>query len=251
MGRGDDSDDNSMEPAAAWMLEGTQRSAEEIAKHTLDEANKRFKGRGGGRGAGPSQGGGSGSSKKDDLLMQLVKVLASLAIANSRDLRELTGTVFHCFLFDVGHLLVVELQKTGKEYFEKVKDNKMDHKEGPPFLHMWVTLVRVMCQHPDLPKEAKAVLMKYWNTFVTKKPRAELESEVRHCRCRLTHNKQQAKITFAVSQSSIGMFTDPAKPTLEQAIVATLEAMKGLKKVGPPPAAHLEREAIKLLERFS
>jgi hypothetical protein len=179
-----------------------------------------------------------------DLLKDLVKVLAGLAIANARDLREITGALFHCFLLPNDSVIAVEMQKTGKEYHDKVKDNKKSHVEGPPFLHMWITVIKVLAAATagKLQKEIKDEMVGYWNEMVKKK-REDLEMEVRHCRIRATHGKKEMKLSFAVSTHNV-------TTKFEQSLRMVLTAYDGIKKIGPPPAGHLEREAVKLLEKL-
>jgi hypothetical protein len=223
-----------MEAAASWMLEagGTKRSADEIAKQTTEEAKRRQ--------------GGSGSRRENgeerDLLKELVKVLAALSIANARDMRELTGTIFHCFIFPEQHGLVKAMVETGKKYHEKIKDNKKNHNEGPPFLHVWVAVINYLAkdQEGKLKESDKQILVQYWNEAV-KKPREDLELEIKHCRAKPTYDKKFYKISFAVACTG-GDF--------EKALLSSMETLGGIKKIGPPPAGHLEREAQRLLERM-
>ncbi len=84
-------------------------------------------------------------------------------------------------------------------------------------------------------------IVSYWNKLATKKTRAELEMDVRHCRARLTHNKERANITFAVAACS---------SDLEMALHTATVACGREQKAGPPPGGRLEREAVRLLELF-
>ncbi len=71
----------------------------------------------------------------------------------------------------------------------------------------------------------------------------------------MTHSKQDAKISFAVSSSSSLRAFDGGKESariaLEIAVHEALLAAGAKKNVGPPPAGHLERDAMRFLEKFS
>jgi hypothetical protein len=217
-------------------MTGTTRSQDELSQNAVDEAKRRLRGSGSG-----------GSRDRDrgealDLLKELVKVLATLSIANARDMRELTGSLFHCFIFPADHPLVKTMVQTGKDYHEKVKDHRKDHNEGPPFLHVWVAVIRFMAEDSmqKLNATDKNELVKYWNEAV-KRPRESLEMEIRHCRAKPTHDKKSYKVSFAVAATG---------SDFERAMVQGMTALGGVKKLGPPPAGHLEREAQRLLERM-
>jgi hypothetical protein len=226
-----------MEAPAAWMMTGIKRTQDELSKEAVDEAKRRVRG-------GGSSGGSRDRDRGEamDLLKELVKVLATLSIANARDLREITGSLFHCFLFPAEHPLVRTMVQTGKDYYEKVKDKRKDHTEGPPFLHVWVSVIRFMAEDSmkKLQEADKHELVKYWNDAV-KKPREALEMEIRHCRAKPTHDKKFYKVSFAVAATG---------SDFERAIVQGMTSLGGVKKIGPPPAGHLEREAQRLLERM-
>jgi hypothetical protein len=55
------------------------------------------------------------------------------------------------------------------------------------------------------------------------------------------YDKKFYKVSFAVANTG---------SEFERAILGSLESLGGVKKIGPPPAGHLEREAQRLLERM-
>ena len=71
-----------------------------------------------------------------DLSKQLLKVLAGLLIATSRDVRDIAGSIFRTYLLDATHDMAKKLLAIGKEYYETVKLNPKSHDRGPPHLHL-------------------------------------------------------------------------------------------------------------------
>jgi hypothetical protein len=68
-----------------------------------------------------------------------------------------------------------------------------------------------------------------------------LELEIKHCRAKATNDKKNFKVSFAVASTG---------SDFEKAIVGAMTSLGGIKKIGPPPAGRLEREAARILERF-
>eukprot|EP00974_Lingulodinium_polyedra_P002817 263724-Lingulodinium_polyedra.AAC.1 len=64
----------------------------------------------------------------------------------------------------------------------------MGHGLGPPFLHVWVALIKAVGMSNKVSEGCKQVLAKYWEEKV-KHGRTSLEEEVRHCRLKKAFKK--------------------------------------------------------------
>ena len=121
-------EDNILGPSLApsWMLDSAKRRV--LAEDEADGAappSRRA------RPAGPATGenapGHSKQGQNGGLPLQLLKVVAGLAIATSRDVRDIGGAIFRTCLVDAGHQLSKAWLATGKEYYETVKQKPKEH----------------------------------------------------------------------------------------------------------------------------
>ena len=188
----------------------------------------------------------------DKAIKQMVKMLAKLVLANSNQLREVMGTVWNTFELDVAKPVVVKIKEVNAAYFQQTKDNPK-HQLGPPFLHTWTALVQTMCTDKEVPQEAKATVLDYWNKKVTKVDRLQLEQEVRYCRLR--DNKgdgksdvKKVRLQFALAHDCF--HGEGNKISIHEALNKGLLAMGAIRRVGPPPRGPLEREVMKMLEQW-
>ena len=62
------------------------------------------------------------AGKKGGLLLALVAILARLSLTNSRELADLTGACYHCWIVPVGVAPVPIMNEAGKSYSEACKE---------------------------------------------------------------------------------------------------------------------------------
>ena len=202
------------------------------------------------------------SKKGTDLLKELVLVLTRLSLSNSRELAEITGTVFTTYLVPLEAPLVASGLAAGVAYNEAAKDLKAKQEAGeegidlaglgPPHLHVFVAVLRTMAEQKLSEEDAK-VVKDYWDEVVCKTPMLELGSEIKYFRVKtLKEQEQQSKkVAMAKVQFAVDVVHVPAMQALETVLMRMIESMQGQRKYGAAPRGPLEREASRLLDRLS
>eukprot|EP00959_Pyramimonas_sp_CCMP1952_P102708 2148086-Pyramimonas_sp.AAC.1 len=99
-------------------------------------------------------------------LKALVKVLTKLCLNNSRDMADLIGACYSCFILAAAHPLVLAVLAAGKQYYESCKEAGRDHTYGPPWTHMWLALLTALLEHPETPETSKKALKVYWEANI-------------------------------------------------------------------------------------
>eukprot|EP00959_Pyramimonas_sp_CCMP1952_P177350 3707246-Pyramimonas_sp.AAC.1 len=179
------------------MLAQPAAAAEEVPgsrkRRALVEVVEEAKKEGGGKGGG--------------VLKALVAILARLSLSSAAELRELCGVVFVTFLVGAEHAVIKAAKAAGVAYHQEVKRRKADNVQdpmGPPFVHVWVALLRAIGQAGPPPDIGKS-LEQYWNDFIMKNSIDQVATSVRACRVRPTrkqdNQKAMARVTFAVDHS--------------------------------------------------
>jgi len=67
---------------------------------------------------------GGGRASKQNILVQLVMILTRMSMNQARELAELTGVMFTCFLLPLSHVLAVLTMDGGDEYQEMVVERR-------------------------------------------------------------------------------------------------------------------------------
>ena len=67
---------------------------------------------------------GGGRASKQNILVQLVIILTRMSMNQARELAELTGAMFTCFLLPLSHVLAVLTMEGGDEYQEMVAERR-------------------------------------------------------------------------------------------------------------------------------
>ena len=135
--------------------------------------------------------------------------------------------------------LVDSLQAVGKAYFEKAQADKHGHGQGPPYLHLFVQLIKWVASSKKGTEDHNNIIAEYWNSRVCQVPRDELAADVLHCRLRPTWKKEVFKFQIAIS---------PSQPLLKAAVELAIIREGGTLKLGGAPAGNAERSVAKLLE---
>lgn len=196
---------------------------------------------------------GGDKPDKKQVVAQLILILTRLSLSNAAELRAVTGAIWHTYLIDSSHPVAKAMTQTGKDYHEKTAQSPHNHGLGAPFLHMWCALLRALGADKRVQGEARDCLEAYWTQRVCKVPMGELELDVRHCRQKKAFKQGLCKINLMVSARAChnnNAYNDKSPMTLEEALITAMKQAEIEKKVGPPPAGALEREARTLLDKF-
>ena len=200
--------------------------------------------------------------KGGDVLEELVLVLASLVLVNSRELANLCGTVYTTCLLPVQAAIGKAAVAAGKKYDEQVKQLKEDKetddsvdtgKLGSPYLHVWAAVIMMLVQE-EVDAERKAFFKKYWDEVIMVMPLQQLGEHIRYFRVRAPKGKekekeakkkkQTVKLQFAFNVEGI-----PAAQGLSKFFEGSMLHEGGERKVGPAPRGSLERDAQRLLDK--
>ena len=68
--------------------------------------------------------GNGGRASKQNILVQLVMILTRMSMNQARELAELTGAMFTCFLLPLSHILAVLTMEGGDEYQEMLVERR-------------------------------------------------------------------------------------------------------------------------------
>ena len=189
-----------------------------------------------------------GKPDQQRVLAQLILVLARLSVANTAELRSVCGVVFHTFLLPADNVITKAVLATGKDYHDTVSENPKSHSLGPPYLHIWVALVKSLGKAESITPTLKQSLETYWKERICTVQREALAEDVRHCRLKKAFKAGTYKLQISISAASkVG---PGAEISLEEAIVWAVKAAGGELKIGQAPQGSLEREARTLLDKF-
>ena len=201
---------------------------------------------GGGAGAGPSSGEtGGGRRGKRTKRHSALGGRAGDSVSGQR------GRTERADRHRVQDVFGSRLGEAGRIYHEsagaiksKPEAERADAQEqlGPAYVHVWVAFLRSLAATRGLAPEHVAVLQSYWESNVVKSAPVQLAAHVRHCRAKKIEGKEGwTRIVFC---------QDPVTLPLEGALEAALQLQKGVRKFGPAPRGHLEREASRLLTQM-
>ena len=187
---------------------------------------------------------GGGKPDQRAILGQLILVLARLSVANAAELRSVTGVVFHTFLLPADNSVTKAILATGKDYHEQVADNPKSHSLGPPYLHIWISMIKALGL-AEISPVLKKTLETYWKDRVCTVQREVLAEDVKHCRMKKAFKTGTFKL-----QISVSAMCKAGDMSLEETIVWAVKAAGGELKIGQAPQGSLEREARALLDKF-
>lgn len=104
-----------------------------------------------------------------------------------------------------------------------------DHKLGPPFIHAFAQLLRMVIEDKRNQDERPA-LEQYWTGTILRLGLDEVAMEVRYCRLSRCKGQEEPddKLQYHVRDLN-----------LDKLLYRCLERMGGIKKIGPPPRSEL------------
>ena len=215
--------------------------------------------------------GKKGGASKNDVLEQLVQVLARLVLTNSNDLRELTGMLFTTHLVPVTFSLAAQALVAGKQYQEMVQEQKIEKNKsrgsnednqaeaamdttsaaddlGAPHIFIAMMAIQAMINDSTLVNmEEHAALLAVWKLKVEGKSEEDVHSIIRVFRARKPQ-KQSKQKGLTAEYVKITLCMDPM---LEAPITSLLRKIGSIRKSGKAPRGYLEREASSLLNRMT
>jgi hypothetical protein len=235
------------EPAWALTLasKGKRKGEEEEAKGAAGaggEARAIKAARGKAAAAAAASGGSGGGGGKGDVHKELVKILAKLCLTNATEIRDISGVIYITYLVKKESSICEAMKEAGVKYDDAVQGNPT-HNLGPPFLHVWIAMIKAMVQLKDMEVAHKELLIKYWNDTIMKKTMDELITSVSYCRLKKTMKPEIVKVQYCLTIQS--EYTG-----MGQAIAAAWKLEKADLKIGPAPRGILEREARRLLTKL-
>ena len=194
-------------------------------------------------------------TKGKEGVTEIVKILTKLVLTNSRELADLTSTVYKTWEVEIKGSVVEAMAKAGADYDSESKElkkkseagEKVDFKaRGPPYLRVWLAMLQAAAKEFEgLSKDIEG----YWVNVVQKGDANSLGSHVRYCRLRKNKRKEEGEelkghIVIAIDADTM------VGQTVVEMVGNIMEAMKGKRTVGPPPRGPLERDAARLLARL-
>ena len=199
------------------------------------------------------------AGKDGSLMRALVSVLARLTLTNARELAEVTGSVYDCFLVGASLPLTREALQAGKDYSNDCKSKGKDHGNGPPWVHIFVRMIQGLAGMPTTQGAAKEALNIFWRETVMKEHLGLdfLQEHVRMCKLKPTYFDKKAgkeptqyKMTLCFSPLMQNKELHQGK-TIQTAMAEALKAAGATRKLGSAPRGGLERDAARLLRRLN
>ena len=248
------------QPACAWLLpvqskEGARVPEGSNKRRAVGEAVAREAVAGGGQGsAGP--------------LRAAVALLLKGYLQNCQEIRELIGVCYFKWKMGLNDPVTKAMKASNTNYAEMAKANA-DKDEGnktdlgPPFIQTFAALIKSLYEDDRVKDRDRVVLYKWFNRIMVGAKREDLELWVKSCRikdcwAKAGKKKDDPKVSFRLSlcyRTSNQTFTTSVadesgeERTVEESLIAALEAAGATRDVGPPPRGALEREAQKLLDK--
>ena len=208
-----------------------------------------------------------GKQGEKDVLEQLVIILAQLSLANSAELREITGMLVVTYLVPIESKVATACLVAGKDYQELVtelratKDDIKKKREAGEVMedaeelgapHVSIAMQGILCLIRDVEvlDDLKAEVKQWWLSRIQGKSEMEVKQEIQMWKLRKPQKGkpvklgkgvkgEYAKVNFSFSNNHVG-----------DMICKALEAIGGIRKTGAAPRGWLERESMKLLDRF-
>ena len=194
-------------------------------------------------------------------LERLVALLGQLVLINTRELSDLTGTVYHTFMVPEGSALVKDGLAAGKAYNAQIEKLRQEKKEdddvdlaqlGPPYLVIFVAVVVGMLRRARAAavEEPIAVLERAM-VRINSTPQVDLVREIRYFRFKPARGVQSKKMSGRVK---FAFYFDVARSTLakevEALLIDELSKVNSMRMAGAAPRGQLERDAQKLLDQM-
>ena len=188
---------------------------------------------------------GDGEKLKDlleggqDNMQRIVKLLLRMSVINAQGLREATT-----FIIKTDNPVMVRRsrqeastttrQSRSRRPTRRTRRHRKKELEslGPPFLHVWISVLEVLIQASQTPREIREALEKYWKEQVMKVTVLELADKVRVCMVRKTYEKGTKKLHVRFDDT-----------LMEHAVVKAIVSNGGTINIGAAPRSALEREA--------
>jgi hypothetical protein len=184
----------------------------------------------------------TGGGSIGEVHKELVKILTKLCLTNATEIRDISGVIYITYLVKKESSIVEAMKEAGVKYDGAVQGNPT-HNLGPPFLHVWIAMIKSMIQLKDMEEAQKELLLKYWNGTIMKKGMEELISEVKYCRLKRTQKPEIMKVQYSLT-------IEAEFAGMGKAIAAAWKIEKAEPKIGPAPRGILEREARRLLMKL-
>ena len=209
-----------------------------------------------------------GKSGEKDVLEQLVMILAQLCLANSSEIRELTGMLVVTHLLPVDSSVAVACLAAGKEYQnsvatlraekDSVKKQREEGKEledpeelGAP--HVVIAMEGLMAIMKDEKIDAKLRkdLGSWWKDKINGKTESEIKEVVQMWRLRKPQKGKPLRLggkgSAAIEYVKLTFSFSEVKE--EELLCKMMKELGGQRKIGAAPKGWLEREASKLLAK--
>ena len=181
--------------------------------------------------------GSLGAGEKSGLLKNLVVLLTKMCLNNTQNLRELTGAVYRTILLPTESEISQAALTAGKSYHDQVMAKGKQHDLGPPYLHIWTSIILKVMGSKHTAEDQKKYFRSYWNETILGQERDVIAGLVRCCRLKKTYNESIKRLYFRVEDKD-----------LERHLMKAILMQPGaVNKDGSPPAGEMEREAQRLL----
>lgn len=210
--------------------------------------------------------GGKGGEKGDrkvknaDILEELVKIISSLALQSAGELREICGILYTTCLVEVVPDGCIEAGiKAGTDYSDLVLDIKerkeqgeegSDLEAGSPHISVAIETITKLIKEKKVQEDTRQDLLKWWEDNIANKEEEEVEKQILSFRVRKPKKqskgrkgkvpaKEYAKVTFRLLDIEAG-----------ENLARAFCELGGIRKTGTAPKGTLEREALRLLQKF-
>ena len=199
------------------------------------------------------------------MMEQLIVVLAQLSMANSTELRELTGMMVVTHLVPVESAISKACLLAGQEYQSSVaslRSNKEVKKKkeagveatdpeelGSPHICIALQGLVALMQDPLVAEAKRADLKKWWLSKIQGKNEEEAKGEILMWRLRKPQKSKPVKMGNRPAGEFAKLTCSFKDPAVELLVCQCLADMGSVRKRGTAPRGWLEREASRLLRK--
>ena len=177
----------------------------------------------------------------EELLAQILKLVAALTLKNSLEIRELQAATFIMLFCIAANPYIAEARRTSKQYADACKaaaEGKGQKPVGEPHVHVWANLTAMAATDEHLTQDER-------NQIVAHRTAASDPDALVHvvhvCKVRKAFKDTNKKLFLA---------TAPEAKQLTSIMVKAICAASGTQKHGQAPRAGGERKLQVLLDEL-
>ncbi|CAK0845124.1 unnamed protein product [Prorocentrum cordatum] len=174
----------------------------------------------------------------EELLAQIIKLVAALTLKNSLEIRELQAAAFIMIFCQTDIKYISEAWRTSKQYADTCKaaaEGRGQKPLGEPHVHVWANLTALAATDDHLSPEERTVVTNHRSAA------SDPDALVHVCKVRRAFRDTNKKLFLATAQEA---------KELTRIMVKAISASGGVQKYGQAPRAGGERKLQVLLDEL-